>query len=111
MTRCRHKPPHLLNNFNNTITPTIPEDAEDEPDDPPVVILPAQPEDQAEQHLLLSVPVTDDQQAPLPPQPPDGHPGGQPSGQQADGPVQHGGRVTRSQTRKHRQNLSIVLNI
>ena len=51
--------------------------------------------------------VTDDQQALLPPQPPDGHLGGHPDGQsggqQADGPAQHGGRVTRSQTRKHRQ--------
>ena len=56
----------------------------------------------------MSVPLPDDQQVPLPPQPPDGHPGGHPDGhaggQQADGPVQHGGRITRSQARKHRQN-------
>ena len=107
MTRCRHKPPHLVNNFHHTIPPTIPEVAEDElaDDDPPVDALPAQPEYQAVQHPLLPVllppvPLPDDQQAPLPPEPP----GEDPGGQQADGPVQHGGvgRVTRSQARKNR---------
>ena len=103
MTRCRHKPPHLLNNFLYTIPPTIPEVAEDELDidDPTVDVLPAQPVPHPLLPVLLPpVPLPDDQQAPLPPEPP----GEDPGGQQADGPVQHGGvgRVTRSQARKNR---------
>ena len=105
MTRCRHKPPHLLNNFLHQIPPTIPEVAQDEIDDndPTVDVLPAQPEYQADPNPLLSVllppvPLPDDQQAPLPPEPP----GEDTGGLQADGPVQPGGRVTRSQARMHR---------